>query len=117
GRVARRAIRIFEPREDDFLVRLGVDCLAEVGELALGHVAVPGLDRPRDTQFADHRCELGRVLLVGILVRLGHGQDESFKVGHAAAPSGSGWGSLAAKTASWSASARWNAGRASARAK
>ena len=48
GRVARRPVRIFEPGEDDLLVVLGIDRLAEVGDLAFGNVAVPGLDHAAD---------------------------------------------------------------------
>src|SRR4029077_19750452 len=105
--------RIFEPGEDDLLIGLGVDRFTKVGDLALWDVAVPRFDHPADADVLDERGKLGRVLPVGVLIRFGHGHDESLEIGHATAPSGSGWCSR--NTASWSDKACWNAGRASAR--
>src|SRR6185437_6629665 len=91
GGVAHLPARIFEPREDDFFLRLGVDCLAEVGDLAVGHVAVPSLDLPANAKSEEDGSSLAGVLAISLLVRLWHGRDESFEIGHAAAPSGWGW--------------------------
>jgi hypothetical protein len=41
GGVARLPVGIFEPGEDDLLVRLGINGLAEVGDFSFGNVAVP----------------------------------------------------------------------------
>src|SRR5262249_3225469 len=87
---------IFEESEDDLLVRLCIDRLAEIGDLAFGNVAVPGFDVTPDAGFGGEGRKAARMLAIGVLVRLGHGRDESFKIGHAAAPSGSGWGWLSA---------------------
>src|SRR5207342_2595245 len=90
GGIAFLSRRIFEPGEDDLFLRLCVDGLAEVGDLAFGDVAVPGLDHPANADFLNDRRELTRVLFVSGLVALRDRYDESFEVSHAAAPSGSG---------------------------
>src|SRR6185437_4614011 len=87
GCVARLPVRIFEPCENDLLVRLGVDCFAEVGDLAFRDVAVPGFDLPSNAEPQEDRSGLACVFAIGILVCLWHWRDESFEVGHAAAPS------------------------------
>src|SRR4029078_13197922 len=86
--VAGLPIWIFEEREDDLLVGLGIDRLAEVGDLAFGHVTFPGFDHSANDNLLNQRCEIGRLLFVGRPVALGDGDDETFEIGHAAAPSG-----------------------------
>ena len=53
GRIAGRPVGIFEPGEDDLLVGPGVHGLAEIRDLALGNVAVPGLDVTLDPEFVE----------------------------------------------------------------
>src|SRR5690606_37158025 len=95
--------------------RLRIDRLVEVGDLAFGHVAFPRLDVAPNAELLEQRRSARGHLAIIVLAGLGHRDQKTFNIGHAASPSDSCWGWLAANTASWSASARRNAGRASPR--
>ena len=53
---------------------LGVHRHAEVGDLAFGHVAAPGLDMARDAELVEERRGVRGMLAIVLLVRLGHRQ-------------------------------------------
>ena len=110
--VAGCPVRIFEPGENDFLIRFGIDRLAEVGDLALGNVAVPGFEMPLDPELVEYGSSVGRMLAIIFASGLGDRHQKSFEIGHLVSPSGAlrkfgtltqagcGSGVFSAKTAS-----------------
>src|SRR3546814_4793842 len=84
--VARGAVGIFEPAEDDVLAFRCLYRGTEIVELARGDLVAPRLDVAEHPELLDQRLGVGRVLAIFLFLRGRHREDKSFHIGHRLSP-------------------------------
>jgi dihydrofolate reductase len=87
GGIAGLLVRPLDPGEDDRLVGFGLNGLAEIGDLAVGHVVAPALDHARGAEVDEHAVALPGVVDELLLVRGRDRDHEPVDVAHPFPPS------------------------------